>query len=197
MDALIIGAERRATEGRAGGAGFADMDELARYFGKYTFDKLIEGAKKAKLPIDSELIRSLNIKFDLDSNGIPQFKISFNRYGKFIEMKELFYSELPPVNALKEMVAKKGVSSFKYVPGYENSSTRPPDDKAISRIAWGIAISRRYGSVSNQYGKNQRRRVWKQKQLNSAMFHLKHLVQEYMASVAQNALIENLNVTIR
>ena len=196
MDALIIGAERRATEGR-GGASFAHMDDLAKYFGQYTFDKLIEGAKKAKLPIDSELIRSLNVKFDLDSDGIPQFRISFNRYGKFIEMKELFYSELPPVAVFEEMVAKRGVSSFKYVPGYENSSTRPPDDKAISRIAWGIAISRRYGSVSNQYGKNRRRKVWKQKQLTTAIYHLQHLVQEYMASVAQNAIIENLNVTIR
>jgi len=197
IDALIIGAERRTKEGRAGGAGFADMDELAQYFGQYTFDKLIAGAKKAKVPIDSELIRSLNIKFDLDSNGIPKFQISFNAYGKYIEMKELFYSKYPPIDDLKSWVAKRGVSRFKYVPGYENSGTRPSNDVAIARIAWGVATARRYGSVNNQYGKNRRRKVWKQKQINAAQYHLLHLVQEYMTSVAQNALIENLSVTSR
>lgn len=200
LDALAIGKERRAKEGKANprsGASFSDFDELAKHFSQYTLDKILANAKKAKLPITSELIKTLDIKHTLDGNGVPKFTISFNAYGRYIEMRELFYSKFPPVDGLIDWVKRKGIGAFKYVPGYQNSTLRPISDRAAARIAWGIAVTRKEGSVSNQYGKNRRRKVWKQKALNDASYYLLHLASEYLSHVATSAVVENLSVQQR
>ncbi len=74
-----------------------------------------------------------------------EFSIGFAGYGRFKDMKQLLYGQLPPIEAMEAFVREIGVENFQYTPGYLKDAKRRvnvPDSRAINRIAWGIAMSR-------------------------------------------------------
>ena len=168
-------------------------DELAEDWAKSVYKKLLDEMKKKKLDYSGELQDSLQVVVNKNNDDWPSVTISFGNYGRFVEMKNLYYSKHPPIQVLKDWVASKGISKFKFIPGYQGRKTVPTRDIAISRIAWAVATARRYGGVSNQYGKNVRRKVWKQRTLGKAVAHLNHLVAETMATTTQEIIKASFN----
>jgi len=101
--------------------------------------------------LTSELLNSLHHQSVIVGRELyAEFSIGFQGYGRFKDMRQLLYSKLPPIDVLEDYVRQLGLEKFKYVPGYLlNANYRVlhiPDNRAINRIAWGIATNRmRFG----------------------------------------------------
>jgi hypothetical protein len=95
--------------------------------------------------LTQELLDSIEYDVVKESSEIAvKATIQFNDYGRFKDMKVLRYNSLPPIDALREFVAKKGIDKFAYVPGYEFNKAAVPTQKAIDRIASAIVQHFKY-----------------------------------------------------
>ena len=67
--------------------------------------------------------------------------VVFAQYGRIKDMKgPLNRTKAPPIEELEAYVKKVGLSKFSYIPGYTGrSKVLPTSDRAINRIAWGLA----------------------------------------------------------
>jgi len=74
-----------------------------------------------------------------------EFSIGFAGYGRFKDMRQLLYGKMPPIDMMEEFVRNVGLEKFSYTPGYLKDAKRRvniPDNRAVNRIAWGVAINR-------------------------------------------------------
>lgn len=103
---------------------------------------LIEQIRKSKLVLSADLINSLTYQVqDATAESIASVQLAFTDYGRMKDMRRLFYTKMPPVEALEKFVEAIGVNKFKYVPGYSRGRF-PSENIAIKRIAWGIAVAK-------------------------------------------------------
>jgi|GEM_PF-6097046 len=119
---------------------------------------------KKKINITGSLLNS--IRQELISNGQQGFHtaaISFKIYGKYLELKNLDFSDIQSGDIYYEWVKKKGLSRFSSVSGYNNKPTKLPTEKQLYRIAWAIAKSRENGLY------NKKTRKWYSKPLYASM----------------------------
>lgn len=174
---------------------YNDIDKMAEDWARDVHEQLLTSMQKKKASFSGELQNSLQVQVHHGSDGWPRITISFANYGRFIDMKSLYYSKHPPIDVLKDWVLRTGIGKFKYIPGYQGRNLTPTREQAASRIAWGIATSKRYGGVSNQYGKNTRRKVWKQKTLGTAIGHLNRLVAETVANTSKDMIVQAFQKT--
>src|SRR5690606_11024420 len=114
------------------------------------------------LVVTRELIDSLD--FTINDGDPPSIDIHFSGHGRFLEIKQLFWHKPPPYDKILQWVKKKGVAYFDFVPGYEKHGAKAiyamDQDKAASRIAWGIMKDRAGGEAVNQYGRWKRAKQW-------------------------------------
>lgn len=166
-----------------------DVGLLVDEWAKKTANNFIKTINKKNIKLTGELLNSFT--YTVNSGSQPSITISFAAHGAFLDMKELFWHKTPPADVLKAWVKKVGISKFQYVPGY-NSKFGMDEDKAASRIAWGIAYNRASGEGINQYSRWKREKVWQQPQLGKAVAHLAYLLQEELAAIASDAVITPL-----
>lgn len=103
---------------------------------------LIEKLRKSKLVLSTELINSLSYQVhDATAESIASVQLAFNDYGRMRDMRRLFYTKMPPVEAMEKFVESIGINKFKYIPGYSRGKI-PAENIAIKRIAWGIAMAK-------------------------------------------------------
>jgi len=109
--------------------------------------------------VTGDLINSLRKKTVVIGKELyAEFTLGFRGYGRFKDMRQLLFEKMPPVAAIKAYIEKVGVDEFDYVPGYLTDAKRRaviPESRAINRIAWGIAISRRQTGVYRNFGKGR------------------------------------------
>jgi hypothetical protein len=116
----------------------------------------IEQFKNAIARYGIELTDALKEDFQyhiIRSAGKVSAEIEFKEYGRFKDMAVLrFGAHHPPVDAMEFFVAKTGINSFSYVPGYKTSTRPPTVSTAVARIAAGIAFSmKRQVNVKRSY----------------------------------------------
>jgi len=97
--------------------------------------------------LTGELLNSLRHQAVIVGRDLyAEFSIGFNGYGRFKDMRQLLYGQMPPIEAIEAFVREVGLDKFGYVPGYLlNAKYRVlyiQDSRAVNRIAWGIAMSR-------------------------------------------------------
>lgn len=115
--------------------------------------------KDAGYVLTGELMDSLKHEAVIVGRDLyAEFSIGFAGYGRFKDMRELLYEKMPPIDVMEEFVRKLGLDAFDYVPGYLlNAKYRVlhiPDNRAINRIAWGIARSRIFTAKIRQSKRN-------------------------------------------
>jgi len=110
---------------------------------------------KKKLDSSSELYNKVRYNIiNSTARSMAAIGVSFPDYGRVRDMKRVDFSrplskEVIESNILP-WVEKKGLSKFKFVPGYANKAEIPSESVALRRIAWGI-------------GKGIHRKKWKTK----------------------------------
>lgn len=174
--------DERVSTARFGG----DVDALARYWAGYTVDKFKQEIQKKDIVLTQDLLNSFTI--ELKEGSTPSIIIRYAAHGSFLDMKNLFWTKMPPVDVLTEWVKKKGVSKFQKVPGY-NNSLRPDDDTAAKRIAWAISKNRASGEPINQHARWKKKRAWQQPILGKAVAYMANLLTEELAATAANDII--------
>jgi len=122
----------------------AELEEACAAWLEMGIQKLKANAKDKKLNLTGESINSIAGRLvQVKAEGQFEILIGFKNSARFADYRNnVSYKQLPPVDALTQWVLEKGVSKFKYVPGYQNSTRRILDTKAARRIAWGVAIRR-------------------------------------------------------
>jgi len=173
-----------------------DLESLAREWAIKTATQLKKNIQSKGLSVTQELLDSMT--YGLRDGGNPSIVISFAAHGRFLDMKQLFWSKQPPVDVLESWVRRKGVNNFAFVPGYENGGGFDTPT-AARKIAFGLAKSLNSGEGINQYGKWQRKKVWQNPNgkngagnLGTAIGHLRHLLEEELAASAENILIHSI-----
>jgi hypothetical protein len=176
-----------------------DLEALAKEWAKKTATQLKKNIQSKGLTVTQDLLDS--ITYGLRDGGNPSIVISFAAHGRFLDMKQLFWSKQPPVDVIEAWVKRKGLNAFAFVPGYgvSNSNALNTAPNAARRIAFGIAKSLNSGEVTNQYGKWQRKKVWQNPSgktgagnLGTAIGHLRHLLEEEFASSSENILVHSI-----
>lgn len=121
------------------------IEERLGQFGPEAMAILERSIVKAGLVTTGHMLN--NLKYHLArhlGNTMNQFILSYDDYGRIVEMKFRNYNRLPPLNPLEEWVRRKGVAAFPYVPGYtEKSKKVPTEDQKINRIAWGLRVAKK------------------------------------------------------
>ena len=136
----------------------------AKEWAQYISMKLAkELARQKKITVSrSEIFNIYNSVVQAATQTGHEVGFKFSDAGRFIDMKNIDYkgSGDPAKGAdfiekLKDWVRRKGTGSFKHVPGYEISATRPDDERAIQRIALGIFFNKMDGG-----SKHKRKKWW-------------------------------------
>ena len=107
--------------------------------------------------VTSDLLKSIQSASLIQAQDLyAEFSIGFRGYGRFRDMKKLFFGKMPPIEALEDYVQHVGVDKFRYVPGYllgvRYRVLHIQEKRAINRIAWGIAADMR-GKARRMSGK--------------------------------------------
>lgn len=87
---------------------------------------------------DGELVNSFGSNEKQGSTiGVEIF---FSTYGRFMDMRSLGWSKMPPVEDIKDWIRKKGPDNF--MPAYTQVRKYIPKDpeRMINDMAWGIAL---------------------------------------------------------
>jgi hypothetical protein len=104
------------------------------------FEKAVEAKG---MTLTDELKNSFKYEITAASgNLLASATISFEGYGRLLDMKTLRWQGPANLEAMEEFVDKIGVDKFAYVPGYEKSGKIPTANIAVRRIASGIAWQR-------------------------------------------------------
>lgn len=104
---------------------------------------LTERLRKQKVVLTEDLIRSIEYQVvKASEEKVNSVRLAFEDYGRHKDMRNLFYTQQPPVDVMEQFVRKVGLGKFKYVPGYKSMSSVPSESVAVRRIAWGIARGR-------------------------------------------------------
>lgn len=112
------------------------------------FKRALEGKG---LVLTQDLLQSFRY-YILRSATSVAAEIEFRTYGRYKDMRQLLYGpHMPPIDAMEYFVAKIGVGSFAYVPGYGADKRVPTVPNAVRRIAAGISFSRKNLAVKRPY----------------------------------------------
>ena len=106
---------------------------------------------KAGVVLTEELKNSIEgQKLSVSGNLEAEFRMAMKGYGRYKDMRQLTYDDFKPdptgdfIKNIETWVQARGISTFKYVPGYFTDAKRRvviPESRARNRIAWGIAMS--------------------------------------------------------
>jgi len=115
---------------------------------------LADKLKARKLVLTGELLRSLEFEVRGAAAGsTAKLFLAFEESGRIRDMRAVTQGKMPPVHVMEEFVAKRGLTAFKHVPGYEAARKLPTESMAINRIAWGISrsIKKRNGAKPKKW----------------------------------------------
>lgn len=101
-------------------------------------EKRKAAAQRRGFSQDGELLRSFGSREKQGADiGVEIF---FSTYGRFMDMRSLGWTKMPPVEDIKEWIRKKGPDNF--MPAYRQVRKYIPQDpeRMINDMAWGIAI---------------------------------------------------------
>ena len=197
LNKKILGQEADAKRG------IVDLDAMAREWAGKTVRQLMTNIEKKGLVVTRELLDSLS--YSIDDGDPPSINIYFSAHGRILEIKQLFWHKMPPFDKIVKWVKKQGVQDFAFVPGYEKQGMRAltslDQDKAASRIAWGIMKDRASGEGVNQYGRWKRQKQWQnpsagksaKNNLGTAIGHLRHLLEEEISKHVEDVLIYTIS----
>jgi hypothetical protein len=192
-------ADRKADAKGASTKYNGDLDAMAKDWAQKTANRLKSNIAKNNLKITGELLDSMSWSINEDQRSIS---IHFAAHGKYLDLKQTSWSKHPPYEAILAWVKAKPISAWAYVPGYEYRGmdgvpNGMSEELAQSRIAWGIIKSRASGEVVNQKGKWFKKRQWQnpmaskkgKDNLNTAMSHLRHLLEDEIAAHSENTIV--------
>jgi hypothetical protein len=193
--------DRRITANQTPTKYGGDIDAMVRDWAQRTANTLKSNLAKKNINMTGELLESMSWR--IEESESPAIVISFAQHGKFLDLKQATWSKSPPYDAILAWVKKKPLSAWAYVPGYEYKSMDgiPPgmsEESAQNRIAWGIMRSRASGESINFLGKWGRKKQWQNPQaskkgkdnLNTAMSHLRHLLEEEISAYVKGRIID-------
>jgi len=112
-------------------------------WGITVLQRLAAEIKKKDLVLSGETLKSLQA--DVLAQTLPAVNtlhLIFQESGRIKDMKNVNYKNQPPVDVIAEYVKRIGLKQFDYVPGYDRGTMPISQQKAINRIAWGIAIAK-------------------------------------------------------
>lgn len=163
-----------------------EVERVAKSWAVHIVDRFKKQITKKNISLTDELLNSFEYKVFEGPGGNVGVNISYEAHGKYIDMKNLYYTKLPPIDKIEEWVTKRGIENFQYVPGYSSNWQASIDGAtAARRIAWGIAISRqKAGFVSN--GKSKQ---WRVPELRKGISYLNKLLAEELAKTAQGNIV--------
>jgi hypothetical protein len=124
-------------------------EELGNYSAKVQ-EQLAASVQAKGLVLTEELLKSLATDVvQASSSLIAQMRVEFNQYGRIAEMKGRTWDKGPPVEEIEKFVRKRGLGAFEFVPGYKRGQLPVgiTQQKAITRIAWGISKARKRDGV--------------------------------------------------
>ncbi|MEM1134944.1 MAG: hypothetical protein AAGI07_03825 [Bacteroidota bacterium] len=139
------------------------VNEAKEWAAFITFRLARELARQKKITVSRKVIFDIqNAVVQAAGENAHEIGFQFSDAGRFIDMKNIQYrgSGNPErgaafVEALKDWVRRKGVASFKDVPGYDKGAIPIEDEKAIQRIALGIFFNKMEGA-----SKHKRKKWW-------------------------------------
>ncbi|MFN3380686.1 MAG: hypothetical protein ACK41O_14620 [Runella zeae] len=105
-------------------------------------DAYQESIERAGLTLTEELKQDFRYAI-IRGAGVVSAEIDFRQYGRFKDMKQLRFTRVPDIDAIKSYVETVGPQNFAYVPGYDTTQRPPTVNNAIARIAAGVAFGMR------------------------------------------------------
>ena len=143
---------------------YKEVDDMLQEWLDETVLMIAKQLSRKKINVTGELLRSIRQELiSRSQQGFHTAAISFKIHGKYLELKNLNYSDVQSGEIYYEWVKKKGLNRFKYVPGYKDKPDKLPTDKQMYRIAWAIAKGRENGIYDHK------RQKWYSKPLYSSM----------------------------
>jgi hypothetical protein len=163
-----------------------EVDRIARKWAVHIVDRFKKQIDKKGISFTDSLLNSFEYKVFEAPGGNVGVNISYEAHGKYIDMKNLYFTQLPPIDKIEEWVKKRGIENFDYIPGYTSKFAASADGAtAARRIAWGIAISRqKAGFVTNSKSKQ-----WRVPELRKGIAYLNKLLAEELAKTASGNIV--------
>jgi hypothetical protein len=166
------------------------MRFITRDWAVHIVDRFKKQIEKKNISLTKELLQSFEYRVFESDGGNIGVNISYEAHGKFIDMKNLYYNKMPPIDELEAWVQKRGIQNFDYIPGYSSNWTPSAGRGSDARrIAWGIAYGIKRSGVVNQYGKWGRSKQWRIPELKKGINYLNHLLAEELAKTASNNIV--------
>ena len=150
------------------------------------FEKAVEAKG---MVLTDELKNSFKYEITAASgNLLASATITFEGYGRLLDMKTLRWQGPANVDAMEEFVEKIGIDKFAYVPGYEKSGRIPTANIAVRRIATGIAWQR-YKISALPQGKTK---MWYTRTLNDFTNVSRRKMMDILGPYLVSTIKENL-----
>ena len=149
--------------------------------------KIREDINRGILQFSKDLYAEINFGFDKHGRWRDLKYVEYtgqyfqpNNKGKKYRTEDMSGAEPAGVNAFREWILKKGVSKFKYVPGYFGS-TKPATQAAVSKMAWSMYLGRlAKGKVQNK------RTQWYAKSTGQILKKARPVIKEAMIKMWQD-----------
>jgi hypothetical protein len=118
---------------------------------------------------------------------VNQLVASFEEYGRNVDMKSATYKRRPPIEVMEEFIRKKGLASFKNIPGSEAKRKIPTEDIQVRRLAWAISSSKlSKGTVVSN-------RKWYSRNFNAMVYVLIDRLTNNYAEFASQQITEGIS----
>lgn len=164
------------------------MGTIAREWAVHIIEKFKGQIEKNNISLTRELLESFKYSVTENVEGYVKVNISYKAHGKYLDMKNLYYHKMPPIQVLEEWVVKRGVENFKNIPIWSAGNGWGSSSDA-RKIAWKIAGTIKSAGVVNQYGKWGRSKQWRTPELRKGLNYLSHLLSEELAKTASNNIV--------
>lgn len=168
----------------------ANMERIAKEWAVHIVIRFKKQIEKKNISLTKELLNSFEYEVFASGDGNVGVNISYSIHGKTIDMKNLYYNGMPPIDELEAWVKKVGLENFSYIPGYSDSwIPMAGSESDARRIAWGIGMNIQRTGVVNQFGKWGRSKQWRVPELKKGITYLNHLLAEELAATASSNII--------
>jgi hypothetical protein len=148
-------------------------------------DRLQRAIVNKNLILTDGLLNSLEGEvFEATGDVVAGLKASFKEHGRHLDMKASNYKKRPPVEVMEEFVRKKGLQSFKSIPGVRDGQKLPTEDEQIRRLAWAISSSRLKAGIVPSNKK------WYSRNFNSMVYVLIDRLTNNYAEYASQQITE-------
>lgn len=121
------------------------LDEEVGDYAARALALLAQAIEAKGLVLTEELLHSLRTQVTAaTANHVATMGVLFHQYGRIKDMKGPFNrTKAAPIEEMEAYVKKVGLSKFDFIPGYtDRSKVLPTSERAINRIAWGLARAR-------------------------------------------------------